>query len=449
MPTYPATLPNPSINMSGNVTRPKIGTQLIGRRRSRRRFTGKQSQFNVQFEFSADELAAFETFVDTDLKGGSLYFDIDLPIHGPVATHSMRFLNEQYGEAYRVHNHWRINAILEEEVAQGVNDPDQAFNPVYFQPEFVITEDTVIGEQHRNALLRVQGVTVGTPIVLKTLFADEAAEYIPFGVQHEGGQGDVIVRMLEDGDDGSVTDPFTLATQLGIHIYSFADPSYYTADPGGGIDILHDQNGNDTLDVESLRATDDSRKAAVSGTSLQVRVTGNKTFESFAPSEGLNGKGCFIVVADVATGGSRTLIALGPSNDRPRYMYTVDTGSYNFVWGAGGDQSHSGSGAPNTQSRKAVYMFYVPTGTATPKAWIDGQSLGMGTNEGTFPTAFFDATIFGKDDVNESVGADIDLYEAYIANIGTGDTAAGLTEAQFLELAEAICDAHGVTWLGT
>jgi hypothetical protein len=287
-------------------------------------------------------------------------------------------------------------------------------------------------------------------VVLKVLFGDEAADYFPFGIQHEGAPGDIIVRMLEEGDDGTTIDPFTYAEQLGLHIYSFEDPSYYTTDPGGAVDEILDQNGTDTLDVESLRATDDSRKAAVSGTALQVRVSGNKSFESFNPSEGLNGKGCFIVVANVQTTGSRTLIATGPSNDRPRWNYTVDQGDFNFVWGAGGTQTDSGSGAfTSVLSEVAVFMVYVPTGTAAPKAWVNGEDIGVNpADTGAFPTNWWDATIFGKDDVNESVGADIDLYEFYIGNIGTGDTAEGLTEAQFLELAEAVCEKHGVTWLG-
>lgn len=451
MATWPTSLPLPSINMNGTVTRPKINTQMDGRNRSRRRWTGKQEVFSVSWVFDETEITTFETFVDVTLKGGSLFFDIDLTVDGALTTVSVRFQRGEYGKQYQAHNHWRISAVLEREIAQGVNDPDQTFAPLYFQPEFVITEDTLLGEQHRNALLRVQGVTTLTPIVLTTLFADNSAEYLPVGIQHEGGQGDVIIRMLEDGDDGTTVDPFTLATQLGIHIYSFEDPSFYSLDPGGGLDIMYDQNPDDTQDIESLRATDDSRKAGISGTALQCRITGNKNFEAFQPNDGLNGKGCFIMVANMQTSGLFDLLGIGGSFDRPKFAFNASNGGYTWTWGGGGTQNDSqASGAfTATLGEIALYMCYVPAGVAAPKGWVNGEDIGINpTDTGTWQSNWWWVTIFCKDDANESVACDTDIYEFYIATTGTGDSAEGLTEAQFLELAEAVAAKHGATWLG-
>jgi len=213
-PIWPLTLPSPGVAMNGADTRPVVFNQMDGRDRQRRRWTGKKQEYNVTFDVNETELATLQTFVDTTLKGGSLYFDIDLSLNGVFQTETVRFKGGKFTKSYRPVNHWAITAIISLEIEQGVNDPDQTFQVQPFLPEFLVTGDTLLGEEHRNALIRVQGVTDVTPIVLSIPFADSPSELLPFGIQHEGSDGDVIIRMLEEGDTGGGIEDDIIAAAL-------------------------------------------------------------------------------------------------------------------------------------------------------------------------------------------------------------------------------------------
>lgn len=463
-PIWPATLPNPSINMSGTVRRPLIGTQMDGRHRTRRRWTGRQEEHNVSWVLDETELAAFETFVDTTLEGGSLFFDIDLPLDGAAATVTVRFKNGDFQKAYNAHNHWRISAILEREIAQGVNDPAQTFNPVYFQPEFVITADTVLGDQHKNALLRVQGVTDTVPIVLKVLFGDDPAEFFPFGVQHEGAPGDVIVRMLADGDDGSLVDPIVLGQQLGFHVYEFNDGANYTNDPGGRLDTIKDLNTGITggpIDLNSHVATDDTNKAFVGGGAIQVRKTGLETFYTTMPWIGgpgpiYAGGQCWLVVVDTAEVNTLVKTVLlwgnqGSTPNRPRFEYGFGNGAWSMTWGGGGTSSaqYNEGTAINGPFGLTRYCFMIYTLGASTRLFVNGQDCLLDASN-TDTMLAWETIRFGGDRNNETdtIDLDMDIYELYVAGIDTGMPGAGLSVANALALQEALCVKHGISWLG-
>lgn len=199
IPSWPETLPLPSQSFGGKVERPVIETQMEGGVRRRKRWGGKQREYSAVWEFDATEKALFESFVDTQLKGGVLYFTIELPIDGELSLQTVRFRGGEYSETYQPVNFWKVAATLEIEIPQSVNDPDIEINApggAGAAEEFIITENTNLSSEHLNALLRVQGTTSESPITLTVPPATNPAGFLPFILQHEGAVGgSVIVTM--------------------------------------------------------------------------------------------------------------------------------------------------------------------------------------------------------------------------------------------------------------
>jgi len=113
-------LPLPSINFSGQNQSSVIRTAMdSGRFRQRRRFTKELNTLSIEWLFDGKEWLFFRSFFESNLEGGSIWFNITLNLgdRTPVGQSSdqnfrMRFISG-YSYNYVPVNHWRVRGSIE------------------------------------------------------------------------------------------------------------------------------------------------------------------------------------------------------------------------------------------------------------------------------------------------------------------------------------------------
>lgn len=117
MSDYLSILPLPSTSFSGSIEPAVIETKMdSGRIRSRRRFTRELRNYNATWEMDDFQFGMFQAWVFYELKSGSEFFNISLPLGGEgFKTVSARIKGGKYSWQYKPVSNWTVTATLQVE----------------------------------------------------------------------------------------------------------------------------------------------------------------------------------------------------------------------------------------------------------------------------------------------------------------------------------------------
>lgn len=116
--TWPAPLPNPSVDFNGQLVAPTITTTFeTGRKRKRARFDRENEIYGVSWLFKSREFAAFKAFWKHSLELGTLFFTVKLPVGEDDALTDVvvRFSEDGYKSTYVGYMNFRVTGTLETE----------------------------------------------------------------------------------------------------------------------------------------------------------------------------------------------------------------------------------------------------------------------------------------------------------------------------------------------
>lgn len=105
----------PAINQGSRMTvNPAVVRTVMetGRVRQRRRFDRSLQSMRVSWRFTAAEYAIFEAFYQHVLEGGTLEFELPLPV-GEEMTPVVVVFTGPYEASYAAHETWDVQAVVE------------------------------------------------------------------------------------------------------------------------------------------------------------------------------------------------------------------------------------------------------------------------------------------------------------------------------------------------
>lgn len=110
-----ANLPNPSIDLRGQIEPSVIRTEMeSGRQRQRQRFTSGLRTMNIQWLFTDPEFALFQGIIQHELSGGADWFDnLTIAIGEGLETITARIVGGAFSYSYVPVLQWRVTAAVE------------------------------------------------------------------------------------------------------------------------------------------------------------------------------------------------------------------------------------------------------------------------------------------------------------------------------------------------
>jgi hypothetical protein len=195
---FPATIPPPTVTLSGASDSPVARTQIEGGLIEQTgRFATALETYSVAWLLTESELAAFEAFFVETLAGGVLTFNLNLPDGSGYSAQPVRFVDGDYSATHSGVLHWNVNAKIEKLVLTGA-----AINRTPAVPQWVrLTIDPAESQNlslaHRNALL-VARPDAESQTTLRVYPPNSPESYIYFGIVNQGA-GDVLITS-EDVD---------------------------------------------------------------------------------------------------------------------------------------------------------------------------------------------------------------------------------------------------------
>lgn len=112
--TWPSFLPNPDNDLTAETSTASIRTKMdSGRTRVRRRFTTDYNTFRAGWTLNDVEYAVFKALFYYELKSGTEWFTINLPIGDNLTPCVARFSSIGYNARHVPAMHWKVTAELE------------------------------------------------------------------------------------------------------------------------------------------------------------------------------------------------------------------------------------------------------------------------------------------------------------------------------------------------
>lgn len=151
---WPGTLPE--VNQIFQVASNSGNVLLEFESEHTRQYNGNDTAlrtYQVEWEFSLDELQDFQDFFFTTLKCGALPFNLTLPINGTFESAMVRFVSATYNETYIPIDRFKVSARLEEVLTQTVTPPALAPYPISYSPQETVTASRFVETADAGKLL--------------------------------------------------------------------------------------------------------------------------------------------------------------------------------------------------------------------------------------------------------------------------------------------------------
>lgn len=192
---YPANLPDPSTQLSGDAETPTFRTDIDnGLIEQFGRFATGTETLNLQWVFSQAELVVFEEWFAETLHGGALIFGLKLPDDGAYSIQPVRFVSGSYSVSHKEGLWWNASAKVERllvSIAPANRTlPIPQWQRLSFDP--ATTQNLTLS--HRNARMTVRPI-VGAPTVFSIYPPVNDANYIYFGVNNQGA-GETLITSI-------------------------------------------------------------------------------------------------------------------------------------------------------------------------------------------------------------------------------------------------------------
>ncbi len=186
-PDFPLDLPNINQGVSAKATRRVIRAEMeSGHPRQFAASKSTRKTYQVEWEFSLDELQTFQDFFFVTLKSGAGSFNLTLPIDGLFAASTVRFVGGKYSESYVPTDRFKVSATVEAVVSQTVAPPTERPFPVYYSPTVYVTENRKVTAGDAGTFF------VLAPSLGQTLNLHIYALEIEFGILN-AGLGNVLI----------------------------------------------------------------------------------------------------------------------------------------------------------------------------------------------------------------------------------------------------------------
>jgi hypothetical protein len=195
---YPTNFPAPDVSLSANAETPTVRTDLEnGLIEQFGRFATGRETYNVSWQLSEDELAAFEEWFAETLIGGVLIFGLDLPKDGAYETQPVRFVGGSYEASHKNALWWNVTARIERMIVAIAPSNRTLPIPQWLRLAVDPTASQNLTLAHRNALLTVRPDD-GSTTTLRIYPPTDETQYIYFGIQNLG-DGETLITS-EDVD---------------------------------------------------------------------------------------------------------------------------------------------------------------------------------------------------------------------------------------------------------
>ena len=136
---WPNSLPRPLSGFGEAQERPAMRLPMdSGHIRQQQRFDASVPTYSITWNFSAAEMATFETFFFTTLQNGSRQFTIPLPVDNAYNAVPVRF-DGAYTSTYRAVNRFQVSATLNRILAQSETETSWTPYGLHYTPTVSVT----------------------------------------------------------------------------------------------------------------------------------------------------------------------------------------------------------------------------------------------------------------------------------------------------------------------
>ena len=187
IPSFPGNLPNINQTFSFDAKRKATRIEMdSGHPRQYGELETTIRTYQVEWDFSLEELQNFQDFFFVTLKSGSATFTITLPVDGLFISVPVRFVGGKYSESYLPVNTFKVSGVLERIVDQTVVASKASPYPLFYTPKVIVSENRKVTNSDAGKLLIV------APNAGRTISLHIGSLQIEFGLLVKG-LGNVLI----------------------------------------------------------------------------------------------------------------------------------------------------------------------------------------------------------------------------------------------------------------
>lgn len=137
---FPLDLPNVNTSFNLRAERRTFRAEMdSGHVRQFAASKATRKTYQVEWEFSLEELQTFQDFFFVTLRSGAKTFTLTLPVDGLFVAVPVRFIGGKYSESYVPTDRFKVSASIERIVDQTVAPSEAQPFPVYYAPTVYVT----------------------------------------------------------------------------------------------------------------------------------------------------------------------------------------------------------------------------------------------------------------------------------------------------------------------
>ena len=107
-------IPHPGVSFASNIGMPSYrSTMSSGKTRQRNKLSSELSFYNATWSLTDLQRGEFQAIVKVNLRGGSDWFEILLPVNSGMELVTARFVDGKLSETYEDTMYWSVSATLE------------------------------------------------------------------------------------------------------------------------------------------------------------------------------------------------------------------------------------------------------------------------------------------------------------------------------------------------
>jgi hypothetical protein len=201
IPDFPADFPAVNNNFAQDAERIVQRVQMDSGHP--RQITGSETtvaSYQVEWEFSLEELKDFQEFFYVTLKSGGLPFNLTLPVDGSFIPVVVRIAEGKFRESYVPVDRWKVSCTLDRIVNQTIAPATERPYPLYYSPTVNVNANLKVRTADANKFF------VLTPDEGQTINLHIGPRLLEFGVLIKGLGNVLITRAPFVYDVGSFDD---------------------------------------------------------------------------------------------------------------------------------------------------------------------------------------------------------------------------------------------------